>query len=401
MTGLTDQQRQDILQRLQQHEPLPIKYKHLLFAPDRPSYEALQQQSVLPSEESPEPAHVLVVDDNEFNLDLLTDQLAYRGYEVSTATNGQIALDMMHQQAHDLILLDIMMPVMDGYEVLSRLREDPFLRHIPVIVISAVDDKDSVIRCIEMGAEDYLFKPFDSTLLKARINASLEKKRLRDKEQQYLQALEIEQRKSEQLLLNILPGPIADRLKESSETIADSFGAVSVLFADIVDFTVFSAGVSPIDLVEILNDIFSTFDMLAEKHGLEKIKTVGDAYMVVGGLPTPRPDHASAIAEMALDIREAIQQYQFRDGEPFQMRIGINSGPVVAGVIGARKFTYDLWGDTVNIASRMETQGRPGRIQVTQATHDLLSDRYRFELRGTINVKGKGEMQTYWLVNRA
>jgi len=292
------------------------------------------------------------------------------------------------------------MPVMDGYQVLEYLREDPDLRHMPVIVISAVDDKSSVIRCIEMGAEDYLFKPFDSTLLRARINASLEKKRLRDKELRALQALEIERQKSEQLLLNILPGPIANRLKESSSTIADSFADVTVLFADIVNFTAFSADVSPIDLVDILNNIFSTFDMLAEEHGLEKIKTVGDAYMVVGGLPTPRHDHAEAVANMALDIQTAIHQYQNNSGEPFQMRIGINTGPVVAGVIGAKKFIYDLWGDTVNIASRMETHGQPGRIQVTQPTYDLLWEEYLFEERGQINVKGMGVMQTYWLLGR-
>ena len=401
MARLNEQQVQDIVHRLTQNEPLPVEYKHLLFSHEKPPYQALQEQAILPSDENLGTAHILVVDDNEFNRDLLTDQLIFRGYEVSVAANGQIALDLLLQQSFDLILLDIMMPVMDGYEVLSHLRDDPNLRHIPVIVISAVDDKDSVVRCIEMGAEDYLFKPFDSTLLKARINASLEKKRLRDKEQQYLQALEIEQRKSEQLLLNILPSPIAERLKENNETIADSFTSVSVLFADIVDFTALSAGVSPIELVEILNDVFSTFDRLADQHGLEKIKTVGDAYMVVGGLPRPRSDHADAIAEMALDIRDAIQHYEFQNGEPFQMRIGINCGPVVAGVIGTRKFIYDLWGDTVNIASRMETQGRPGRIQVTRSTRDLLSDRYRFEPRGTIDVKGKGEMQTYWLVDRA
>jgi len=400
MERLTDQQLQDIVSRLQRNEPLPVEYQSLLFQPDQLSTDSLHLLTVLPADETSNSAHILVVDDNEFNRDLLNDQLTFRGYEVGTAANGQQALDLLHQQEFDLILLDIMMPVMDGYEVLQHLREDAHLRHIPVIVISAVDDKESVIRCIEMGAEDYLFKPFDSTLLKARINASLEKKRLRDKEQQYLKALEIEQHKSEQLLLNVLPAPIAERLKESSNTIADSFSSVSVLFADIVDFTTFSADVSPIDLVEILNDIFSTFDMLAERHGLEKIKTVGDAYMVVGGLPTPRSDHAEAVAEMALDIREAIQRYEFKDGDPFQMRIGINSGPVVAGVIGTKKFIYDLWGDTVNIASRMETQGQPGRIQITRPTRDLLESRYSFEPRGTIHVKGKGNMQTYWLVDR-
>lgn len=403
MLKLADHQIQEIIRCLRTGEDLPPEYRYLLFPDYENSYEVIHHQLEFPDddEEDLPPASILVVDDNEFNRDLLTDQLEFRGFQVTTAENGQVALERLTYEPFDLVLLDIMMPVMDGYQVLAHLREDPDLRHMPVIVISAVDDKNSVIRCIEMGAEDYLFKPFDSTLLKARINASLEKKRLRDKELRALQALEIERQKSEQLLLNILPGPIASRLKESNSTIADSFADVTVLFADIVNFTAFSADVSPIDLVDILNNIFSTFDMLAEEHGLEKIKTVGDAYMVVGGLPTPRRDHAEAVANMALDIQAAIQQYQNNSGEPFQMRIGINTGPVVAGVIGAKKFIYDLWGDTVNIASRMETHGQPGRIQVTQPTYELLWEEYLFEERGQINVKGMGVMQTYWLLGRS
>jgi len=205
---------------------------------------------------------------------------------------------------------------------------------------------------------------------------------------------------SEQLLLNILPEPIAQQLKRYPSIIADSYGAVSVLFADIVGFTEFSAKTSPKELVIALNLIFSKFDQLAERHGLEKIKTIGDSYMVVAGLPSPHPDHASAIAEMALDMQAEMARVGDDTGEAFRLRIGINSGPVVAGVIGIKKFTYDLWGDTVNVASRMESQGVDGAIQVTAATYELLRDKYLFEERGVISVKGKGDMTTYLLTGR-
>uniref|UniRef100_UPI0030DA7F12 PAS domain S-box protein n=1 Tax=Oculatella sp. LEGE 06141 TaxID=1828648 RepID=UPI0030DA7F12 len=213
-------------------------------------------------------------------------------------------------------------------------------------------------------------------------------------------ALQAEQQESERLLLNILPAAIAKQLKQTPQSIAQRFEEATILFADIVDFTTFSAQISPTELVGLLNEIFSTFDYLAEWHHLEKIKTVGDAYMVVGGVPTPREDHLEAIAEMALDMQQAISCFQREGGKPFTLRIGINTGPVVAGVIGVKKFIYDLWGDTVNVASRMEVQGISGGIQVTDATYSRLKDKYEFEPRGAIFVKGRGEMTTYWLKGR-
>ncbi|MEM8640281.1 MAG: adenylate/guanylate cyclase domain-containing protein [Cyanobacteria bacterium P01_G01_bin.54] len=213
-------------------------------------------------------------------------------------------------------------------------------------------------------------------------------------------ALQKQQATTESLLLNILPSPIVDRLKASPDTIADTFEAVTVLFADLVGFTEIAARLSAIELVEHLNVVFSTFDQLSEEHGLEKIKTIGDAYMVVGGLPNPQPDHAERIAEMALNMQAVIRQLGPASDERFKIRIGINTGAVVAGVIGTKKFIYDLWGDTVNTASRMESHGEPGQIQVTAATYHYLCDRYRFTPREQIEVKGKGHMQTYWLEGR-
>ena len=214
------------------------------------------------------------------------------------------------------------------------------------------------------------------------------------------EALKVQQEQSEKLLLNILPKPIAERLKAKQSTIADSFADVSVLFADIVGFTELSARMSPTELVKRLNVIFSHFDQLAEKYGVEKIKTIGDAYMVVGGLPMPRDDHAEAIAQMALGMQAKIAKLCADTGEKLAIRVGINSGPVVAGVIGVSKFTYDLWGDTVNVAARMEATGFAGRIQVTDVTYELLKDKYLLERRGVIQVKGKGNMMTYWLLEK-
>ncbi|WP_347239990.1 adenylate/guanylate cyclase domain-containing protein [Oscillatoria sp. FACHB-1406] len=221
--------------------------------------------------------------------------------------------------------------------------------------------------------------------------------------QQSNQELAQEREKSERLLLNILPPAIAAQLKEGEGNIARGFSEVTILFADITNFTSLSEQMSPIVLVRLLNEVFSAFDRLTEQHGIEKIKTIGDAYMAVGGLPIPRRDHAEAIAEMALDMQEAIAQFQkhpeWRTID-LQIRIGINTGAVVAGTIGLKKFTYDLWGDAVNVASRMESSSIPGQIQVAEATYKRLKDKYYFEERDEILIKGKGKMKTYWLKGR-
>lgn len=215
-----------------------------------------------------------------------------------------------------------------------------------------------------------------------------------------LVALRAAQEQAENLLLNILPGSIAQRLKASPGTIADQIPAASVLFADVVDFTPRSEGLSAAEVVGLLDRLFSHFDALAERYGLEKIKTIGDAYMVASGVPDPRADHARVLALLALDMVDATKA----DGEvgdlDLELRIGINSGPVVAGVIGRKRFLYDLWGDAVNTASRMESAGTPDRIQITRATYDLINDEFECEPRGTVNVKGKGEMETWYLVGK-
>ena len=215
-----------------------------------------------------------------------------------------------------------------------------------------------------------------------------------------LAALRVEQEKSEALLVNVLPDSIAARLKAADRTIADHFDATSILFADVVDFTPLSQLLPPAEMVNILDRLFSHFDALVERHGLEKIKTVGDCYMAAAGVPDPHADHARRTALLALDMREAVATSAVAGREGLELRIGINSGPVVAGVIGRKRFIYDLWSDAVNTASRMESHGTPGEIQITRATYELLKDEFVCRPRGTINVKGKGEMETWYLEGR-
>lgn len=340
---------------------------------------------------------LLVVDRDAKLLRTLKFILEEQGHAVTTAKSGEEALAVLHTGEFDLVLTDITLAEMSGLQLLDIMKADMLWREIPVIILSGLVEANTAARCVQAGAEDYLAKPVDPVLLQARVTTCLEKKRLRQLEQGYLSQLQVEQEKSERLLLNILPGPIAERLKAGESTIADHFPAVTVLFADIAGFTRLAAQISPVELVKSLNEIFSTFDRLAEKHGLEKIKTIGDAYMIVGGLPMPRLDHAEAVANMALEMQEAIQHFNAVRGMKLSIRIGMHSGPVVAGVIGQKKFSYDLWGDTVNTAHRMEAYGQVGQIQVTETTFQALQNKFTFSKRGKIEVKGKGEMVTYLL----
>lgn len=536
--------------------------------------------------------NILIVDDTPINLKILSKILSSHGYKVHQALNGKLALMTIDKNPPDLILLDINMKDMNGYELCSQLKSNPKTCEIPIIFISSLDDVSAKIKAFEVGGYDYITKPFKTQEVLARIenqlkiwqlqkklteqNIQLQKIAEREKllsqisqrirqsldlteilattvkevrnflqvdrvviarlnqdntltiveesvlderfsilnlkitdrivqeayvhrlpdiqvisdinesnltpalisfwlqlqvrshlvvpifrpsvniyekhhelyvenfkedplnsalyglliadhctqvrqwqpsevdlltqlslqismawqQSQLYEKLRYQQEKSESLLLNILPKLIAQRLKQNPGIIADNFELVTVMFADIVGFTNLSAQISALELVQLLNKIFSLFDALAQRHKLEKIKTIGDAYMVVGGLSIPNPNHLQAIADMALDMQQGIKQIKTPQGEPFQIRIGINCGPVVAGVIGSNKFIYDLWGDTVNVASRMESTGIPGKIQVTENIYNQLQAFYEFEPRGLTPVKGKGEMMTYWLKGR-
>ncbi len=340
---------------------------------------------------------ILIVDDNASNRDLLGRQLTRSGHTVSDAEGGHAALDRLAHEAFDLILLDMMMPDISGYEVLRRLKSQENTADVPVIMISALDDLDSVTRCLEAGAVDYLLKPFDPALLRARIGSSLENKILRDREKVMVEELRREKARSEELLLSILPRAIVDRINDGATMIADHVEEVTILFADIVGFTQMASRQTPGDLVQSLNAIFSAFDVLSQRFGGEKIKTIGDAYMVAFGLPHPHADPVFAAAGQARAMLDEIQRIRSADGARIDLRVGIHTGPAVAGVIGQRKFSFDVWGSTVNIASRMESHGEPGQIHLSQAVADALTDRFELRDRGSIEVKGAGSMRTYFL----
>lgn len=336
---------------------------------------------------------ILIVDD-EPTQQLFTRKIVEKeGYRVIEASNGQECLEICENHHPDIVLLDAMMPVMDGFTCCARLQENSKTQAIPVLMITALDDKQSVNEAFEVGATDYVTKPIHWPVLLQRVRRLIQQSLL------YRELIESQQ-KTENLLLNILPESSAKRLQEESPgdlAIADHFPNVSVLFADMVGFTKFASEIGPIELIVKLNSIFSEFDKLTEQYGLEKIKTIGDGYMVASGLPIPRDDHADAIVQMALAMQQAMTRLNTQTQEFHSLRIGIHSGPVVAGVIGTKKFSYDLWGDTVNTASRMEQYSFPGCIQVTEDTYKLLSENHLFAERGLIDVKGKGKMKTYLL----
>jgi class 3 adenylate cyclase/CheY-like chemotaxis protein len=346
---------------------------------------------------SAERGRILVVDDNAANRDLLGRRLTRAGYDVMEAEGGVAALALLEQGTFDLVLLDLIMPDISGYEVLCRLKAQPATKDIPVIMISALDDLDSIVRCIEAGAVDYLPKPIDPTLLYARIGSTLENKRLRDREQLMLAEIKREKERNEDLLLSILPRGIIDRINQGETLIADDIGEATILFADIVNFTPLAGRVPASDLIVFLDKIFSAFDALAEKYAAEKIKTIGDAYMVALGLLEARRDQADAAALLAQTMLNTVDEIAADTLVPIAVRIGLHTGPAIAGVIGRKKFSYDVWGNTVNIASRMESHGQAGKIHLTQSVARRLDGRFALEDRGEIDVKGSGRMRTFFL----
>lgn len=352
-------------------------------------------------------AKLLIVDDQATNVLLLERLLRSAGYQAISSTQNPIDVLALHREhRYDLILLDLHMPEMDGFQVMEALKGAEGDGTLPVLVITAQPGEK--LRALKAGALDFVSKPFDIAEVLARVQNLLQVRLLNLETQKlYKQVLE-EQQLSEMLLHNVLPQAIAERLKGRSkltaghlhQAIVDRYDSVTVLFADIVGFTAFSQGVSPEVLVAVLNDVFTRFDAIAEHRGLEKIKTIGDCYMAAAGLPTVAADHADRAALKALDMLDAIEAFNAQSQHPLNIRIGLSSGAAVAGVIGKSKFLYDLWGDVVNTASRMESHGIAGRIQLSDATRTALTQAFALEPRGLIEVKGKGEMAT-WFLNTA
>jgi len=316
---------------------------------------------------------LLIVDDNEDNRYTLQLLLEADGHErIASASGGAEAMSLIEKQKFSLVLLDMMMPDLNGDEVLRMIKSNPDTRDIPVVMISADTDTEKVSKCIELGADDYLPKPFNPTILRARIGSALRRESLRLLETEYLSGVEQQKRHSESLLRNMLPPEIATRLRNGESNIADHYDDATVLFADVVGFGNITARMKAYEIVGCLNQLFSEFDRLAEDAGVEKIKTIGDNYMAVAGVPTPRSNHARTATKLALDMIKAARRLHSRLPVPFPIRVGLHSGPVMAGVIGTRRFAYDVWGDTVNIAARVEAASQPNRVLTSAATAKVL-----------------------------
>jgi adenylate cyclase len=350
----------------------------------------------------------LVVDDQELVGMLVRKMLADQpDVEVHFRRTAADALEAAAAVRPTVILQDLVMPDVEGAEMVHRYRALPETAHVPVIVLSAIEEPVVKAQLLAGGASDYLVKLPDAVELAARVRLHSEAHaRLLERNAAFA-ALERanadlarERERADRLLHAILPRPIADRLKAGPQVIADFHAEVSVLFADMCGFTELAGRSEPHEVVALLDEMFGAFDRLAAAHGVEKIKTIGDAWMAVAGLPEPRSDHAAAMAGLALDLMTTFMGLAAGRGLDIRLRVGIHSGPVVAGVIGRDRFAYDLWGDTVNLASRMESQGEPGRIQLSAATAALVGDAFETVDRGEITVKGKGTVRTAFLLGR-
>jgi adenylate cyclase len=341
---------------------------------------------------------ILIVDDNENNRYTLQLMLENDGHErIASAAGGNEAIALIEKEKFSLILLDLMMPDLNGDEVLKVIKSDPDKRDIPVVMISADTNADKVSQCIELGADDYLPKPFNPTILRARIAAALRRHSLRALESEYLGKIENEKRHSENLLRNILPAEVVTRLRKGESNTADHFDDTTVIFADVVGFGKITARMKAYEIVACLNQLFSEFDKLAEDAGIEKIKTIGDNYMAVAGVPTPCSNHARMAAKFALEMVAATGRLRSRLPVPFPIRLGLHSGPVMAGVIGTRKFAYDVWGDTVSIAARLEAASQPNRVLASAATVKGLGSDYNFDGPHKIDNKEDRVLEAFFL----
>jgi adenylate cyclase len=337
----------------------------------------------------PVPA-ILVVDDDEINRTVLKRGLQREGFtDLTEARHGREALDILVGRAFDLILLDVMMPEMDGYELLGRLKADMALRDIPVVMISALDGLDSVVRCIEIGAEDYLPKPFNPTLLRARINASLVRKRARDQEASYLRVIEAEKKRSDDMLRAVLPPGAIRELKATNEVRPRRYEGVAVLFCDIVDFTTYCEKNPPEQVIAELQALIEAFERVVADHGLEKIKTIGDALLATAGLLQEVDDPLAASVRCGLALVQAARESHSQ----WAVRVGIHYGPVIAGVVGRRQFLFDLWGDTVNVAARVVQCADINTVYMSSAVWMRIRHRCSARSQGYFELKGKGRVE--------
>jgi adenylate cyclase len=333
---------------------------------------------------------VMIVDDNDDNRFTLSMRLESCGYSnLVTAEDGREALDKMRSDPVDLVLLDIMMPELDGYGVLAEMRADVALRDIPVVMISALEDINSVVRCVELGATDYLTKPFNPVLLKARVDNCIEKSRYRAQEAAYLERIEGERRRADDLLATVLPRPIVRALKRDGRLAPQRYEDVAILFCDVVGFTAYSEKNPPETVFAELEVLIDRFEEIAAKHGLDKIKTIGDAFMATANLLSPLDEPVLAAVACALDMIAAPQAVR----PDWAVRIGIDLGPVSAGIMGKTQFQFDVWGDTVNTAARIEEFGQPGSVNVSGRAWLHLRNQAQGRSLGFVDLKGKEKIE--------
>ena len=336
------------------------------------------------------PGRLLIADDNDANLDLLSRMLEPLGHTIQRACDGQEALARLDETAYDLLLLDVMMPKMDGYEVLRRVKSTEATRHLPVLMITSLDDLDSAVRCIGMGAADYLTKPFEPVLLQARIHSCLEAKRLRDQQVEVMARISEERKRAHELLRVILPDPVVEELEHTNRVKPRRYENVAVMFSDIVGFTSYCDRRQPEEVVPVLQQLVEAMEEVTESHQMQKIKTIGDGFMAVAGLLTPVHNPVLSTVRCAQALMALPEQL----GIDWQLRVGIHVGPVVAGVLGRRQFQYDLWGDTVNTAARVESYGVNGGITLSRTAWDALANEgARGATMGHVEVKGKGKVE--------
>lgn len=332
---------------------------------------------------------VLVVDDDETNRDVLARRVRAEGAEAVVAASGGEALEILRREPFDAVLLDIVMPEMNGYQVLREMKTDPDLHDVPVIMISALDEVESTVRCIRLGAEDYLAKPFNPTLLRARLGASIEKKRLRDREIVHLRTIEEERRRSEGLLRALFPPRIVEELLETQSVRPRRYEDVAVMFSDVVGFTRFAENREPEVVIDSVQRLVDRQEEIADRHELEKIKTIGDAFMAASGLLRSTPDPVAACVRCGTEMIAAAAELD----PPWELRIGVHVGPVVGGVLGRRQYLFDLIGDTVNIASRVESAGVAGAVSLSGAAWGQIAHMSRGRSLGPVQVKGAGEIE--------
>ena len=340
--------------------------------------------------DEPEQSRILIVDDIEENLKVLSETLMEEGFHPLQAKSGERAIQIAKKAKPDLILLDIKMPDMDGFETIAVLKSDPDTADIPVIFISALSQIEDKVHGFRAGAVDYVSKPFQKEEVIARVGTHL-KLRAAQREAQN------EREKSEKLLLNILPSRVADELKNSGHSTPQNFPEVTILFSDLVNFTEKSKSLDAETLLAELNEIFTAFDRIMDESGCERIKTIGDAYFAVCGIPEVRDDHAFRMTDAARRMIEYLEERNRTAAVKWEMRVGIHTGSAIAGIVGTNKYIYDVFGDAVNTASRMESASNPMRINLSETTARLLGDRIPLDDRGNIEVKGKGAIRMFFV----